>query len=57
MKSLTNKQFDEILKLALKPVKASDQTKVRKINSYYNGKKIHSHKTANTLVKHNDMSH
>lgn len=57
MKTLTTKQFDEILKLTLESVKASDQTTVLKRNGCYNGKKIRSHKTANTLVKHNDTSH
>jgi len=57
MKTLTTKQFDEVLKLTLESVKASDQTTVLKRNGCYNGKKIRSRKTANTLVKHNDTSH
>ena len=57
MKTLTTRQFDEVLKLTLESVKASDQTTVLKRNGCYNGKKIRSRKTANTLVKHNDTSH
>ena len=42
MKEITEKQFEEILKVAAKPLKASDQT-IQKKSGGYTSKKARSH--------------
>ena len=54
---VTKRKFEEIIKLASRPIKQDLKKSERKKDDYCNGKQTRQHKTVDTLEKRNGKYH